>query len=144
MYNSEKKFESYLLDPEDPMVLPGAAPMYFAVELIDTGTGVQPDSIKVLLNQQVLAGPTRLLFNPGTGVLSVNLVEAKPGQRAVLPDGVYTLAISAKDYAGNELDYTGTFTVDRAAPAPAPKAPTPLPAAGGTEGGSTPTSTPIN
>ena len=142
LYNSEKKFDSYLLDPEDPMVLPGAAPIYFAVQLIDTGSGVQPDSIKVLLNQQVLAGPTRVLFNPGTGVLSVNLVEAKPGQRAVLPDGVYTMAISVKDYAGNELAYTGTFTVDRAAPAPAPKNPAPAPTTGGPEGTGT-SSTPV-
>lgn len=131
LFDAEKKFTSYLLDPDEPMVVPGAAPLVFAVQLSDPGSGVVPESIKVLVNAQAVSGPARVDFQPGSGTLSVNLIEAKPGQRPVLPDGVYTVAVSAKDYAGNELAYSGTFTVERGAPPPKKKVPDPLLSPGG-------------
>ncbi len=121
--DADKKFSSFLIDPDEPMVVPGTAPLVFAVQLSDPGSGVVPESIKVLVNAQAVSGPTRVDFQPGSGTLSVNLVDVKPGQRPVLPDGVYTVAVAAKDYAGNELSYSGTFTVERGAPAPRKKVP---------------------
>ena len=116
---AEKTFDAFVLDPDEPLVVPGTAPLAFAVTLTDPGSGVVPDSIKVLVNAQAVPpDPKRMAYNSGTGVLSVNLIAPQPGQRPVLADGVYTIAVSAQDYRGNEMNYTGTFTVDRTAPAP--------------------------
>jgi hypothetical protein len=116
---AEKTFAAFLLDPDQPLVVPGTAPLAFAVTLSDPGSGVVPDSIKVLVNAQAVPpDPKRMAYNPGNGVLSVNLIAPQPGQRPVLADGVYTIAVTAQDYRGNEMNYTGTFTVDRTAPAP--------------------------
>jgi hypothetical protein len=119
LISAEKTFEAFALDPDEPLVVPGTGPLAFAVTLTDPGSGVVPESIKVLVNAQAVPpDPKRMSYNPGEGVLSVNLIENRPGQRPVLADGVYTIAVSAQDYRGNELNYTGTFTVDRNAPAP--------------------------
>jgi outer membrane protein assembly factor BamB len=119
LMSAEKTFEAFALDPDEPLVVPGTGPLAFGVTLTDPGSGIVPESIKVLVNAQAVPpDPKRMSYNPGQGVLSVNLIENKPGQRPVLADGVYTIAVSAQDYRGNEMNYTGTFTVDRNAPAP--------------------------
>ncbi|HEY0076697.1 MAG TPA: PQQ-binding-like beta-propeller repeat protein [Abditibacteriaceae bacterium] len=119
LMSAEKTFEAFALDPDEPLVVPGTGPVAFGVTLTDPGSGIVPESIKVLVNAQAVPpDPKRMSYNPGEGVLSVNLIENKPGQRPVLADGVYTIAVSAQDYRGNEMNYTGTFTVDRNAPAP--------------------------
>ena len=116
---AEKTFAAFLLDPDEPLVVPGTAPLAFAVTLTDPGSGVVPESIKVLVNAEAVPlDPKRMAYNAGTGLLSINLIAPQPGQRPVLADGVYTIAVSAQDYRGNEMNYTGTFTVDRSAPAP--------------------------
>lgn len=116
---AEKTYDAFLLDPDEPLVVPGTAPLAFAVSLSDPGSGIVPESIKVLVNAQAVpADPKRMAYSPGSGVLSVNLIAPQPGQRPVLTDGVYTIAVTAQDYRGNEMNYTGTFTVDRTAPAP--------------------------
>jgi outer membrane protein assembly factor BamB len=119
LMSAEKTFEAFALDPDEPLVVPGTGPLAFGVTLTDPGSGIVPESIKVLVNAQAVPpDPKRMSYNPGEGVLSVNLIENKPGQRPVLADGVYTIAVSAQDYRGNEMNYIGTFTVDRNAPAP--------------------------
>ena len=116
---AEKTYDAFLLDPDAPLVVPGTAPLAFAVTLSDPGSGIVPESIKVLVNAQVVPpDPKRMAYSPTNGVLSVNLITPQPGQRPVLADGVYTIAVTAQDYRGNEMNYTGTFTVDRSAPAP--------------------------
>lgn len=116
---AEKTYEAFLLDPDEPLVVPGTAPLAFAVTLSDPGSGIIPESIKVLVNAQAVPpDPKRMAYSPTNGVLSVNLIAPQPGQRPILADGVYTIAVTAQDYRGNEMNYTGTFTVDRTAPAP--------------------------
>ncbi len=119
MTTAEKTYDAFLLDPDEPLVVPGTAPLAFAVTLSDPGSGIVPESIKVLVNAAAVPfDPKRMAYSPTNGVLSVNLIAPQPGQRPVLADGVYTIAITAQDYRGNEMNYTGTFTVDRTAPAP--------------------------
>jgi outer membrane protein assembly factor BamB len=124
--NDQGKIMPLLMGPDNPLGVPGRAPVYFATELNDTGSGVDPNSIKV-----TFTGPEgtpelaadRVLFDAGSGNLTVTLAGETAGAVTTLKDGNYTVGVLARDYLGNALTYTGTFTVDNTLPPPAAPAP---------------------
>jgi outer membrane protein assembly factor BamB len=124
--NSAGKPSLQRLDTEKPLLVPGRAPIQLTVELSDAGSGVDPASIRVTLNNQELPATAIAPLVDATGRLLVTLIEAKERMTASLQDGLFTVAITARDYRGNELNWTGNFLVDNTVPPPkAPSTDTP-------------------
>ncbi|HEX8237275.1 MAG TPA: PQQ-binding-like beta-propeller repeat protein [Abditibacteriaceae bacterium] len=115
--SEEKTDFAQLMDAGRPLRLPGRAPVYFAAQIEDRGSGVDPSSIKVTMNNRELAAES-FYYLPATGVLTVALAEYKGGTANNLPDGVVTIGVQARDYRGNPLNYTGNFEVDNDLPQP--------------------------
>lgn len=109
--------------PSIPLVVPGRAPMYFATQLVDEGSGVDADSIKVILNKQELH-PDSVYFAADKGTLTVTLADQPRGADAQnsLDDGLFSLVLTARDYRNNTLSYATSFTIDNSLPSP-PAAP---------------------
>ncbi len=116
------------LDADRPLLIPGRAPVYFAAILNDSGSGINPDSIKANLDNEAVPA-ARTVFNIASGILTVTLNSNANGAGTNLPDGTHTITIDAKDYAGNPLRYTGRITVDNSTPPPSQQ-----PATGGRGG----------
>ncbi|MCS7272955.1 MAG: PQQ-like beta-propeller repeat protein [Fimbriimonadales bacterium] len=95
-------------------LLSGQLPLDFFARIRDDGTGINPDSVQWLLNDEPLPAE----YEPSLGELTVRLragTAAKP-----LPDGRHTMTIIASDWAGNTLRYTWAIYIDnslRRAPA---------------------------
>jgi outer membrane protein assembly factor BamB len=107
-----------LIDANRPLLIPGKAPVYFAAKLDDNGSGIDPASVQVQLNNEALPAE-RASYSAGTGVLTVTLNPAGAGGAGVnLPDGNHSVIVNARDYSGNALRYSGRFTVDNATPPP--------------------------
>lgn len=96
--------------------IPGRGPIYFAAQLDDTGSGIDSKSIKVSLDDAPLAA-TAVDFRVESGILTVTLLDPKAGGTG-LADGLKSVIVSAKDYAGNTLQYGFSFLVDNTASAP--------------------------
>jgi outer membrane protein assembly factor BamB len=107
-------------------IIPGSGPIYFSVELDDIGSGLNPTTIKITLDEKPLAAKN-IDFDAQSGVLTLTLVGREKGSLA-LEEGLKTLNILAEDFAGNKMDYTATILVDNlAAPPPAPVDPAAAP-----------------
>ena len=131
---TDRQLLSLLLTPENPQIVPGIGPFYFATQIDDVGSGVDPASIKVLLDDAPVDS-ARVYFGVPTGVLTVTLVDPAKNDPA-LTDGLKKITILARDYAGNQVNFSTNFLVDNTAQAPAPPADTTAPAGGpGTGGG---------
>ena len=117
--NSAGKPTLMRMDADKPLLVAGRAPIQIVAELSDVGSGVDPTSIRVSLNKQELPAKAIAPFSDMTGRLQVTLVEPKGSVTTNLDDGLYTVAITALDYRGNELSYTGNFLVDNTVPPPA-------------------------
>ncbi len=127
--SQEKRLQETILQARRPALIPGTGPIYFAVKLQDEGSGVDENSLRVTLNGKTL-GDDDIIYQPALGVLSARLLKSGVPN---LPDATYTLAVVARDYYGNEMNYTATFVVDNSL-AP-PSAPAPLPTTNTTTGG---------
>ena len=116
--SQEGALAALLLDENRPQRVPGKAPMYFAAQIDDTGSGLDPKSLQAQLNDTPIS-TDRVTYSPGTGVLTLVLNQKDAGGAGTnLPDGTYTLTVSGKDYAGNAMRYTGRVQVDNTAPPP--------------------------
>ncbi len=96
--------------------IPGRGPIYFAAQLDDTGSGVDAKSIKATLDAAAIPA-TAIDFQVATGVLTLTLLDPKTGGTG-FPDGLKNVNLTAKDYAGNTLQYSFAFLVDNTASAP--------------------------
>jgi outer membrane protein assembly factor BamB len=114
-----------LLETATPRAIPGQAPIFFAVELADTGSGINPFSIQVTLNKQPVA-TSRIFFQRSSGVLTVTLAEKVPLNKGNLPDGQYNIGVTARDYRNNEMTYSTSFMVDNSLPLPTGVPPQPV------------------
>jgi hypothetical protein len=97
--------------------IPGRAPVYFAAQLEDRGSGIDPTSVKVSLGGRELEAAD-VTFDPANGVVTATLAEFKNGTANNLGDGTARLAVSAKDYAGNAFNQSYSFTVNNELEAP--------------------------
>jgi outer membrane protein assembly factor BamB len=118
--NTANKPALQRMDSDKPLLVSGRAPIQLVLELRDDGSGVDPNSIQVTLNNQELPRTALGPFTDTTGRVLINLVEAKNGVSASLDDGLYTVVVKARDYRGNEMNYSGNFLVDNTVPSPAP------------------------
>ena len=132
---TDRQLLSLLVTPENPQIVPGVGPFYFATQIDDVGSGVDPTSIKISIDD-VPVDPTRVFYGVATSVLTVTLVDPAKNDPA-LTDGLKKVTVTARDYAGNSVSFVTNFLVDNTAAAPAvPGAGTAAP--GGAPGGNGP------
>ena len=130
---TDRQLLSLLVTPENPQIVPGVGPFYFATQIDDVGSGVDPNSVKVSLDDTPVDA-ARVYFGVPRGVLTVTLVDPAKGDPA-LTDGLKKITISVRDYAGNETNFTTNFMIDNTAPAPTPPVDTTATPDGGGGGG---------
>jgi hypothetical protein len=114
--------DNELQDVSDSRSIPGKPPVVLKGELIDDGSGVDPDSIKVLLNGQELPAASHT-YNPLTGDLEIRLTGAEGQADTPLKDGRITVEVQAMDYLGNKVsgrEDSITLRVDNNQAAPEP------------------------
>ena len=116
--NSDSRPTLQRLDLEQPLLIPGRAPVQLIVELSDIGSGVDPGSIRVFLNDQQVPPEAMRSYSDATGKVVVSLAEAADKGPSGLEDGNNSIAILGRDYRGNEMNYAVNFSVDNSIPAP--------------------------
>jgi outer membrane protein assembly factor BamB len=111
-----------LQDVSNSRSIPGKPPVVLKGQLLDDGSGVDPDSIIVLLNDQPLPAASHT-FNPLTGDLEIRLTGTEGQADSPLKDGRITVEVQAMDYLGNKVssnDDKITLRVDNNQAAPDP------------------------
>jgi len=94
--------ENELQDVSNSRTIPGKPPVVLKGKIVDDGSGVDPDSIKVLLNGQPLPDASHT-FNALTGDLEVRLTGTEGQADSSLKDGRVTVEVRAMDYMGNKI-----------------------------------------
>jgi len=129
--------------PRIGAAMSGSPPIPVVATLSDESTGVDPNSVQLLLDDKPVEGK----FDVKTSKLTYETPITQPIQQ--LSDGRHSLTIEAKDWKGNTLNHTWSFFVDNTLPAPPPpkakerKAPPPKqPRRGQTGTGATPPTPP--
>lgn len=110
------------MDPEAGLVVRGDPPFHFEAKIVDEGSGVNPDSIKISLDSE--GAPRRpegeagldksgFRFDLRDDMLEYDVL-APVGASAVHPlaNGRHTVTVSAADWRGNVATKSWTFTVD--------------------------------
>ncbi|PQV64771.1 Outer membrane protein assembly factor BamB, contains PQQ-like beta-propeller repeat [Abditibacterium utsteinense] len=113
--DEQNKITSMLLN-KGALQVPGRGPIYFAAQLEDTGSGVDPNSIKVTLDNVAIAADA-INFQAASGILTITLLDPLKGGTG-FPDGLKNINLTALDYAGNPLQYSISFSVENTATAP--------------------------
>ncbi|MCS7066499.1 MAG: hypothetical protein NZL85_09565, partial [Fimbriimonadales bacterium] len=106
------------LDRIPPMVLrttpamgemmSGQLPLEFGARLRDDQSGINPDSIQLLLND----APLPVVYEPSTGELRAELKAGGGSTAKPLPDGRHTLTLIVSDWAGNRRHLSWGIYVD--------------------------------
>jgi outer membrane protein assembly factor BamB len=110
------------IEPRMGVVINGAPPIHFEAKITDEGSGVNPGSVRILLDGKAVprrpegeANEDRpgFRFDVLTSTLKYN-TPAPLSAAAVRPlsDGLHTVAIIAGDWKGNTATRTWSFTVD--------------------------------
>ncbi len=95
--NTEGQPSLQRLDAEKGWLGSGRGPVLFEAEIDDAGSGVDPSSIRVQLNQQELPATAVQSFSDSTGKLQVRLTEVGAGgEQGRLTDGNQSLTLSVR------------------------------------------------
>jgi len=98
----------------DLVEVPGAPPVTFSVVLSDSGSGVNPKSINLKLDD----APVQVTIDPKNALLWY-IYDPKPTAQS-LENGIRSLLLAVSDWSGNETQALMSFTVDNSLPPPAP------------------------
>lgn len=110
-------------------MMSGQLPLEFGARLRDDQSGINPDSIQLLLNDEPLA----FTYEPSTGELRAELKGGAGSTAKPLPDGRHIVTLIASDWAGNSLRFSWGIYVDNSLRKMAPR-PAGQQSAGGTGG----------
>lgn len=143
--------------PEMGIVINGAPPIRFEAKIVDEGSGLDPSSLKLLIDgQSVVRKPISdedsvrsapgFTFDPRTSMLEYDTpAPQSAGTVRPLSDGRHTVTITAADWRGNVATKSWNFTVDNTVTASGRKRTLPRtsastigprgPGVGGTSGG---------
>lgn len=113
-------------------MMSGQLPLEFFARIRDDGSGINPDSVQFLLNDE----PLEAEYEPSSGDVTVRLRAG--GTIQPLPDGRHTLTVIASDWAGNTVRHSWAIYIDnslRRAPARSPQQPGTPGGRGGRGGG---------
>jgi len=95
---------------EDLIQLPGAPPLRVVTEVRDAGSGIDPDSVQILMNGQPVPAP-ELLYDAVQGMIWWMYDPEQP-QAHNYPAGLHTLTVRATDWSGNQGGANVYFVVD--------------------------------
>ena len=109
-------------EPEQGIVMNGAPPIRFEATIVDEGSGIKNDSVKLLLDKQaILRKPSGdehfdkpgFTFDPVSSQLKYQTIEpSSAGAVRPLADGRHEVTVVASDWKGNTATKTWSFTVD--------------------------------
>ena len=115
--------------PSRGTVMNGSPPLYVSVYLWDEGTGINPDTIEVLLDgvpiepskepyyERVSTPRKGWVYDPVKRTLHYQTPKAEEGQPdAPLPTGRHTVQVQAADWRGNLNSLEWSFVVDNSIP----------------------------
>jgi eukaryotic-like serine/threonine-protein kinase len=115
--------------PARGTALNGLPPLSFSAYLWDAGTGINPATVKLMLDGQELekskerydqhrASTSGVVYDPVQRKITYTTARtATAGQRAeALPNGRHTLKVEATDWKGNASEMEWTFVVDNTLP----------------------------
>lgn len=106
--------------PANGTLMSGAPPIKMSCVLYDPGSGVDFSSVTMSLDGQIVEHKVDLTNSSVT--YQTDIGEAGKSVRA-LKDGVHTITVTAKDYAGNLLTHEWYFIADSSLPPPRRAAP---------------------
>ncbi len=113
--------------------VPGSPPLAVSVEIMDSGTGLDPKGLTMEMDGTLL----ETTYDSQRGLLWY--IYAPRGAAGALGNGIRNIVISARDWAGNEAKAQMSFTVDNSLEPPGPTEPEAGqpggPGAGGMPGG---------
>ncbi len=101
----------------DLVEVPGSPPLAVSVEIIDSGTGLDPKGVTMEMDGTLL----ETTYDSQQGLLWY--IYAPRGAAGALGNGIRNIVISARDWAGNEAKAQMSFTVDNSLEPPGPKEP---------------------
>lgn len=101
-----------------PVQIPGYPPIRLLINLADAGSGTDPRGFQATCTRLPQL-PLEFDEEKNTLTLNIHVPTGKAARRA-LPDGEYTVVVTARDYAGNVGRYRLRFRVNNALPLPAP------------------------
>ena len=105
--------ERYAADIE----VPGTPPIFLSVLVRDEGSGVNPETVKVTVNDE----PADYTYDAREGL--VWYIYDPRGAAANLANGIKRIVIEAEDWRGNRVAKAVAFTVNNKLKAPAPPKP---------------------
>jgi len=110
--------------PAAGTVMSPAPPIKMSAVLYDIGSGVDPASVSMMLDGQPVDTGDKKLFDVTTGTVAYETPMGGTDKQAVkLSDGIHTITVAAKDYAGNELKHDWYIVADSSLPPPRRSAP---------------------
>lgn len=92
--------------PSRNALIPGSPPLQIAAVFGDEGSGIREDTVKLSLDGE----PVEFSLIPERGIAWYRTEVTQP--IVPLSNGLHTVALSGRDWAGNQMDTTWTFTVD--------------------------------
>lgn len=122
---------------DEILELPGHPPIRVTLVLADAGSGINPKSFQASCTR---IPNVPMEFEEPTGALTLDIhVPKGRSVRRALPDGEYTVTVSAADYMGNRTTYSFKFRINNSLPLPEPparrEAPSGVPGMPGVPGG---------
>lgn len=103
--------------PQMGEMMSGQLPLEFAARVRDDQSGVNPDSVQLLLNDE----PLNVEYEPSTGELRVELKAGSGSTAKPLPDGRHTLTLIVSDWAGNRREFSWGIYIDNSLRKTAPR-----------------------
>jgi hypothetical protein len=98
----------------DVVTIPGTPPLYLSIKVVDQGSGVDPESVEVSMDNQKLPGVT---YDAEQGLLWYIYDRTGRGG-AALSNGEHNFVIRASDWRGNQAAVQLSLTIDNSLPPP--------------------------
>lgn len=107
--------------PVSGEIINGRPPVRFSAKVVDAGSGINPSTIVVKLDQQEIprrpAGSANVdkfgyRYSPDDGTIEFFTVEQEAGRSNSLKDGRHTVTVTVSDWKGNVANKTWAFFVD--------------------------------
>jgi len=111
-----------IVEPKMGVVINGVPPIHFEARIIDEGSGVNPASVRLMLDGEGVArrpeGPEHeddpgYYYDLRTATLTYDTPEPRTAALIrPLPDGRHTVSVVATDWTGNTITKTWSFMID--------------------------------
>lgn len=91
----------------DLVKVPGSPPVYLSVKVVDSGCGVDPDSVQMTMDGK----PLDVTYDADTGLVWF-IYKPKGRGAAALRDGKHNFVVRASDWRGNQASAQFAITID--------------------------------